>query len=126
MSMKNEHYLEQIKSLEQQLTLLQERYNICQNNYRLRDKQFSLASQENHNLWKTIRSLGLYDIVKNNHISAYTGILALDEYLYETGVVAPVEASCNAVTDDFCVQEGECISGAFDERRGAWEEFNDE
>lgn len=105
MSAQNEHYLQQIATLEKDKTLLQERLDICQRNFNIRNNQYILAATEHYNLCKRLQEMGLYDRVMEGFETVYHPDNTLRKMLLE-GVDSRKQEN---LSQEITCDEGECV-----------------
>ena len=91
MSMKNEHYLEEISRLKQELETQKKLYKTCRDNLKFKNQELSLATQQLYFIYKQLGSEKSSDVLSawNNSV---TKRVVLDSFNIEKQAQAVQEA----------------------------------
>ena len=120
MSAKNEHYLEEISCLKQELETQKRLYKTCRDNLKFRNQELSLATQQLHFIYKQLGSEQ-----SSNILSAWNNSVTKRVVLDSFNIEKQVQAAQETLGEDFVSEEDErsCKKhNARQEDLRAWEE----
>ena len=121
MSAKNEHYLEEISCLKQELETQKRLYKTCRDNLKFRNQELSLATQQLHFIYKQLGSEQ-----SSNILSAWNNSVTKRVVLDSFNIEKQVQAAQEALGEDFVSEEDERSCKKHNARQEACAAFKEE
>lgn len=121
MSAKNEHYLEEISRLKQELETQKRLYKTCRDNLKFRNQELSLATQQLHFIYKQLGSEQASSI-----LSAWENSVTKRVVLDSFHIEKQAQAAQEALGEEFVSEEDERSCEKHNARQEACTAFKEE